>query len=87
MCLCERESVCVCVCERERERVSERDRERARERERERETHCHGHLPQDVFWDGPLDPLLQLLSTRPHQLHGDEHVRLDGGGEGTFSTA
>lgn len=41
-----------------------------------RGTHCDSHLAQDALRNRTLDPLLQLLSTRAHQLHGDEDVGL-----------
>lgn len=39
-------------------------------------TYCHRHLSENPLWDGALDSLLQLLSTRSHQLHGNEYIRL-----------
>ena len=39
-------------------------------------TYCYCHLPEDALRHGALDSLLQLLSTRSHQLHGNEDIRL-----------
>ena len=64
-----------------------RRRRRRRKKRRRRRAHRDSHLAEDPLWDRSLDSLLQLLSTRAHQLHGDEHVSLQTGsmGNGVFT--
>lgn len=39
-------------------------------------THCNSHLSKDSLWNRTLNSLLQLLCTRSHQLHCNEHISL-----------